>query len=77
VFLAAGHQALWHVAFDGGAPTLAGVDPTSGELVVRAFAVVSSLVTGTLVGVVAGAVALLLIRVVPADSGGDRSKDLT
>jgi hypothetical protein len=78
VFLAAGHQVLWNVAFDGGAPTLAGalgIDPTYGEVIVRASAVLSSLVTGTLVGVVAGAVAFLLIRVVPADSSGDRSRD--
>jgi drug/metabolite transporter (DMT)-like permease len=78
VFLAAGHQLLWTAAFDRGTPTLAsaltGIDPTFGEAVLRTAAVLSSLVTGTLVGVVAGGVALLLTRIVPAEAGGDRSR---
>ena len=73
VFLALGHQLLWDSAFGGAAPVLggdlAGMDPAAQEGVLRAAAAVSSLVTGTLVGVVAGAVALLLLRVVPT---GDR-----
>jgi hypothetical protein len=77
VFLAAGHQLLWTAAFEGGAPTLggalSGIDPAAGEAVLRTASVLSSLLTGTLVGVVAGGVALLLTRIVPAESGGDRS----
>lgn len=63
VFLAAGHQILWDTALGGMAPTL------GGEAVLRSAAIVSSLVTGTLVGVLAGAVALLLDRVVRTGPG--------
>jgi hypothetical protein len=80
VFLAAGHQVLWTASFDGSAPTLggalAGIDPAYAETILRSAAVLSSLVTGTMVGVVAGAVALLLTRVVPAEPGGVRSRRL-
>jgi hypothetical protein len=78
VFLAVGHQVLWTAAIDGRPPTLggalAGLDPAYGEAILRSAAVLASLVTGTMVGVVAGAVAILLIRVVPAETGGDRSR---
>ncbi|MCE0768315.1 hypothetical protein LWC35_36305 [Pseudonocardia kujensis] len=77
-FLAAGHQLLWTTAFGGDAPALGGaltgIDPAAGEALLRATAALSSLVTGTLVGVVAGAVALLLTRVVPAEPGADRRR---
>jgi hypothetical protein len=77
VFLAIGHQLLWDAAFEGNAPTLGGnltgIDPGSQEIVLRAAAVLSSLVTGTLVGVVTAAVVLLLRRVVPAPRVGHRS----
>lgn len=70
VFLAVGHQLLWDAALAGRTPTLggelAGLDPAVQEGLLRGAAVVSSLVTGALVGVVAGAVAVLLCRVVPA-----------
>jgi hypothetical protein len=70
VFLAIGHQLLWDTAFGGSAPTLGGrlaaIGPAAQEGIVRTAAVLSSLVTGTLVGVVTGAVAALLNRVVPA-----------
>lgn len=76
VLLAAGHQLLWDAALGGRTPglggALAGTDPALAEALLRAATVVSSLVTGTLVGVVAGAVALLLCRIVPV--GGDRSR---
>jgi hypothetical protein len=80
VFLAVGHQLLWTTAFDGVAPTLGealtGINPSTAHVLLRAAAAVSSLVTGTLIGVVAGAVAFLLTRVVPADPGGRaRPKD--
>ncbi|HLU60013.1 MAG TPA: hypothetical protein VKZ81_31520 [Pseudonocardia sp.] len=63
VFLAVGHQLLWRAALP------ADVDLAVPEFALRAAAVASSLVTGTLVGVVAGAVAVALCRVVPARDG--------
>ncbi|GAA1388652.1 hypothetical protein [Catellatospora chokoriensis] len=69
VFLAAGHQLLWARALGGATPALGGnladLDPAVQELLLRAAAVVSSLATGVLVGVLTGAVAVLLCRVVP------------
>jgi hypothetical protein len=69
VFLAIGHQLLWNAAVGGNAPALGGnlaeVDPAVQEGFIRAAAVVSSLVTGTLVGVVAAAVAVGLGRLLP------------
>ncbi|QJY46105.1 hypothetical protein [Pseudonocardia broussonetiae] len=74
VLLAAGHQLLWDAALGGRTPplggALAGTGPAVAEVLLRAAAVVSSLVTGTLVGVVAGAVALLLRRVAGEDRSG-------
>lgn len=68
VFLAAGHQLLWDTAFGGAAPTLggalAGTDPGTQETILRVAAVVSSLVTGTVVGAVAWGVAHVLNRLV-------------
>lgn len=70
VFIAAGHQMMWDAVFDGAAPSLGGnladVDPAVQEVLLRAAAVLSSLVTGVVVGVLTGAVAALLCRFVPA-----------
>ncbi|MEE6261546.1 hypothetical protein [Plantactinospora sonchi] len=70
VFLAVGHQLLWDAAFDGSTPALGGnltdLDSGAREGIMRTAAVLSSLVTGTFVGVVTGAVAALLCRVVSA-----------
>jgi hypothetical protein len=70
VFLAIGHQLLWDSAFGGSAPSLGGrlaeAGPAAQEGILRTAAVLSSLVTGTLVGVVTGAVAAVLNRLVPA-----------
>ena len=70
VFLAVGHLLLWDVNVDGtGSPMggqLADVDTGTQEAFLRISVVLSSLVTGTLVGVVTGALASLLSRVVPA-----------
>ncbi|TWF80352.1 hypothetical protein FHX44_116295 [Pseudonocardia hierapolitana] len=70
VFLALGHQLLWDTAFGGDAPALggelAGTGPAVEDGTLRTAAVISSLVTGTLVGVVTGAIAVLLCRLVPA-----------
>jgi hypothetical protein len=65
VFLALGHQILWTWAVDdeprlGG--NLANLPDAVQTLIFRGFAVISSLVTGTLVGLAVGAVALLLNR---------------
>ena len=74
VFLAIGHQLLWNAAVGGDNPTLGGnlaeIDPAIQEGLIRAAAVVSSLVTGTLVGVVAAAVAVGLGRIVPPPPSG-------
>jgi hypothetical protein len=68
-FIAIGHQLLWNAAVGGSDPTLGGnlaaLDPAVQEGLLRAAAVVSSLVSGTLVGVVAAAVAVGLSRVLP------------
>ncbi|HLR93471.1 MAG TPA: hypothetical protein VK053_03005 [Jiangellaceae bacterium] len=71
VLLAVTHQILWAEAFDGAAPSLGGnlaesFSPTVEAVVLRGFSVVSSLVTGALVGVVTGIVGWLLARFVPA-----------
>lgn len=61
VLLAVTHQLLWTASFAGDPPRLGGnladVPPAVQDVVLRAFAAVSSLVTGTLVGAVAGAAA--------------------
>lgn len=58
VVLAAGHLLFWDQAFPDGSPQLGGnladTDPLIQGLVFRGFTVISSLVTGTLVGAVCG-----------------------
>lgn len=66
VFLAAGHQVFWDSSLGMDAPGLAGLEPGAREALLRGTAVMSSLVTGTMVGVIAGAVVVLLSRVLPA-----------
>ena len=66
VFLAVTHQLLWNINFEG-TPleligNLAGTDSFLQELVFRASVGVSSLVTGLVVGAVAGLVALGLSK---------------
>ncbi|MBB5111815.1 hypothetical protein FHU28_001654 [Micromonospora echinospora] len=65
VFLAAGHQVFWDSSLGMDAPGLAGLAPGAREALLRGAAAMSSLVTGTVVGVAAGAVAVLLSRVLP------------
>ncbi|PDP87430.1 hypothetical protein CQJ94_11985 [Glycomyces fuscus] len=73
VFLALGHQLLWNTAWEGNPPTLGGnlsdLPPAAHAVVVRGFAVASSLFTGALVGAVSGLVAWGVGRLVPARSG--------
>ncbi|RAO16270.1 hypothetical protein MED15_03789 [Micromonospora noduli] len=64
VLLAVGHQILWDEAFGATGPRLGDIDPRAQEAIFRVAAVFSSLVTGTLTGVVAGAVAAVLSRLV-------------
>lgn len=59
VFLAIGHQLLWEASFGDDPPRLGGnlagrLSPGAEELVLRAFATVSSVFTGVLVGAVTG-----------------------
>jgi hypothetical protein len=73
VLLAVTHQLLWAQSFGGVAPRLDSVLPSGAEQVVlRIFAALSSLVTGTAVGAATGAVAWVVARLVPAF--GPRSK---
>jgi hypothetical protein len=65
VMLAVVHQLLWGAAFDGNPPSLGGnfegvLAPGLESLIVRGFAFFSSIVTGTLVGTVVGAVAWVI-----------------
>ncbi|WBC14208.1 hypothetical protein O7600_24355 [Micromonospora sp. WMMA1998] len=62
VFLAIGHQVFWGSSLGMDAPGLANISPGAREALLRASAAVSSLVTGTMVGVIAGGVTALLCR---------------
>lgn len=70
VFLAVGHQLLWTEAFEGNEALAASPIP---EVLMRAAAVVSSIVTGTAVGAITGAVAALLRRLAPGPGPGQGS----
>ncbi|GAA2113873.1 hypothetical protein [Actinomadura alba] len=68
--LAVTHQILWNEAFGEDPPRLGGnlegeLSPAVESLVVRTFAFGSSVLTGVLVGVIAGAVGWLAARVLP------------
>ena len=60
-FLAIGHQLLWHLAFAEDPPRLGGnladLSPAAQAVIFRAFGVVSSLLTDTAVGAIAGLIA--------------------
>ncbi|MEV2276612.1 hypothetical protein AB0I72_13605 [Nocardiopsis sp. NPDC049922] len=66
VFLALGHQLLWNQSFGDEQPTLGGnlsdLAPGVQAVIIRGFSVISSLVTGTVVGAVSGLVALVAQR---------------
>lgn len=66
VFLMLGHQLLWNMSWEGDPPTLGGnladLPGWAHAVITRGFAALSSLVTGTLVGAVAGLVAWVLAR---------------
>ena len=61
VALMLGHQLLWTVAHEGDPPTLGGnladLSPVVQQVIIRVFAALSSLVTGTVVGAACGLVA--------------------
>lgn len=73
VFLALGHQLLWDFSFGENAPTLGGnlsdLDPGAGAIIIRTFAVVSSLFTGVIVGVISGLVAWGLSKLIKQPAG--------
>lgn len=64
IVLALGHQMLWHLSVGQDPPRLGGnladIDPAVQTVILRAAAAVSSLVTGTVVGVVTGLIAWAL-----------------
>lgn len=67
VMLAVVHQVFWGAAFGGDPPSLGGnlegvLDPGVEATVFRVSAFFSSLVTGTMVGAVAGAIAWMIER---------------
>ncbi|GII93594.1 hypothetical protein [Sinosporangium siamense] len=62
VLLAGVHQVLWETGMDGASPSLGGnlagrLSPASEGLLLRSFAVVSSLFTGVLAGAITGLIA--------------------
>ncbi|WP_282782140.1 MULTISPECIES: hypothetical protein [unclassified Nocardia] len=68
LLLALTHQLLWNAAFADDPPRLGGnlegrFSPGTEELVMRAFAMSSSVLTGVLLGAATGAVAWLLARI--------------
>lgn len=79
VLLAVAHMLFWEQAFPDGAPRLGGnlsdLAPWLQEMVLRGFGVLSSLITGTLVGAITGLIAagLSALRGLgrrPAEQGG-------
>ncbi|WFF08771.1 hypothetical protein O7622_09555 [Micromonospora sp. WMMD1076] len=66
VFLAVGHQVFWDSSLGMDALRPDGLVPGAREALSRGVAVMSRLVTGTMVGVVAGGAGMLLSRVLPA-----------
>ncbi|WP_160051812.1 hypothetical protein [Nocardiopsis sp. FR26] len=70
VFLALGHQLLWDTAWEGDPPALGGnladLPPLAQSVILRGFAAVGGLLTGTVVGAVCGLAAWAVGRVVPA-----------
>jgi hypothetical protein len=66
VFLAAGHMLFWDTLVEGGPFDDVG---SARESALRGQVVVTSLLTGTAVGAITGAVALLLLRLMRLRSG--------
>ncbi|MPY96677.1 MAG: hypothetical protein GEU97_01530 [Actinophytocola sp.] len=66
--LAIGHQVLWHIntgddqVMLGG--NLADIDPDVQTVIIRVFAAISSVVTGSLVGTAAGLIAWALLKAI-------------
>lgn len=64
VLLAVTHQLLWNLSFAGSPPQLGGnladLAPAVQAVIIRSFAVISSLVTGTVLGALTGLVAWAL-----------------
>lgn len=66
VFLLLGHQIFWDSAFGGNPPALGGnlsdLDPAVETVILRVLSGLSSLLTGVIVGVATGAVAVAISR---------------
>lgn len=71
VLLGVAHQVFWEANFDGAQPRLGGnladVAPGTQELIIRGFAMISSLFTGVIVGAISGLIAWGIARLVAAD----------
>lgn len=69
VALMLGHQLLWHLTWEGEAPTLGGaladLPPMVQQVILRGFAALSSLVTGTIVGAISGLIAWAVSKALP------------
>ncbi|SIO86400.1 hypothetical protein [Nocardiopsis sp. JB363] len=69
VMLMLGHQLLWTAAHEGAPPTLGGnladLSPGVQQGIIRVFAALSSLVTGTVVGALCGLVAWAASKALP------------
>ncbi|WP_017603045.1 hypothetical protein [Nocardiopsis alkaliphila] len=69
VVLMLGHQLLWHLAWEGEAPRLGGaladLSPMVQQVILRGFAALSSLVTGTIVGAIGGLIAWAVSKALP------------
>ncbi|GAB3759487.1 hypothetical protein [Microlunatus parietis] len=67
VFLAITHQLLWDLSWAGSPPTLGGnlstLPPAAHAAITRGFAVISSLLTGLIVGAVTGLAGWLISRI--------------
>lgn len=72
ILLAVGHQVLWDSAFGGAPPSLggnlSGLDPAAQSVILRLFAVISSVFTGVIVGAITGLVAWGLGKAVSSGS---------
>lgn len=65
ILLGITHQIFWNVSFDE-SPTLGGnlsdIPPIANAIIIRTFAFFSSLITGTVVGIITGLIGLLINR---------------
>lgn len=69
VALTLGHQLLWHLAREGEAPTLgcglSDPSPMVQQVILRGFAALSSLITGTIADAISGLIAWAVSKTLP------------